>query len=125
MKKTISLLAVMLLFGLIAPAFAQDQKEEQPIYNHNTIYAGSFTARQLYLRGENKTIWDSSNRPKSIKDLGCDKAYTSLRDSGIWIGNLSDSGQCLGSGEAPEWTSGNYLNFLSEINKMKSGRVDN
>jgi hypothetical protein len=75
---------------------------------------------QLYKRTEINQIWSVSNRPKTLSDLTCNKSHETLITLGTWIGNLSDNGECLGYAEAPEWTTGNYLNYLSVKTKQKN-----
>lgn len=115
MKKLALLFLVLLLFVAVTPLCAQNLTKEQPIYLHDVIYEGSFKTYQLYNRSEIKRIWYESKRPRTVDQLVCSEANTRLLSIGVWVGNLSDDGKCLGYAEAPEWTSGNYLNFLSSI----------
>lgn len=114
MKNLILLSMIAFLFILAIPVYAQNQTEGSYLYNHNIKYDGSFEANRVYLYNEADGIWQTF---KSMNQFRCYEARTSLVSKGTWIGNISDEGQCLGSAEAPEWTSGNYLNFKHEKNK--------
>ncbi|RKX24149.1 MAG: hypothetical protein DRP47_11820 [Candidatus Zixiibacteriota bacterium] len=114
MKKMLLPLVVSFLLFLSISAFAQNQTEDLYIYNHNTKYDGSFDAERVYLYNDADGIWQGF---KTMRQFKCSDARRALISTGSWVGNLSDDGQCLGDAEAPEWTSGNYLNFRHEKNK--------
>lgn len=115
MKKIILLSVFALVSTFVLPVYAQNQKDELSIYNHNIKYHGSFETDRVYLYNEADAIWQGF---KTLNQFKCYEARTALTTTGAWVGNISDDGQCLGAAEAPEWTSGNFLNFRHEkINK--------
>lgn len=111
MKKMTLLLAIALLLVFVIPVYAQNQTEGLYVYNHEIKYDGSFETELVYLYNEADAIWQTFMAMKQFK---CYEARNSLMSKGTWIGNISDDGQCLGNAEAPEWTSGNFLNFRHE-----------
>ncbi len=88
-------------------------------YHAGYSYQGPFKTKEVFIRGEGKVIWYLSSQFNKIDQITCREASSALRNEGTWIGNLDDNGQCLDPGEAPEWTSGNYLNYLTEKNKAR------
>lgn len=122
--KTITILLIStLLFCVALSVSAQDQPKDMFVYDHSSTYDGPFKSSALYKRGENKIIWFASGQLKSIREVSCTTARSSLQANGTWVGNLSLEGECLDPGEAPEWTTGNYLNYLSEKNRRQFNRT--
>ena len=115
MKKMTFLFTVSLLFTLAISASAQEQtqdKKQDPfIYRHSINYSGNFKTDHVYLYNKADHIWQDF---KTMDQFKCYDAKAALQITGKWVGNLSDDGQCLGDAEAPEWISGNYLNFRHE-----------
>lgn len=120
-KHTIILLLALAFTAVTftGTASAKDQTEGADIFSYYTKYQGPFKSKQLYKRSEGKMIWYASTRFQKLKDISCQEASLKLRTRGTWTGNLSDKGECLGSAEASEWTTGSYLNYLSEKNNKK------
>lgn len=120
MKKNIVFPVLLLLLATLSnPAFSKDQTEKFLSFNNSTNYKGPFKSVQMFKRNEDRKIWFASKRFQSAREITCSVALATLRENGTWIGNLADNGQCLKPAEAPEWTTGNYLNFLSEKNNKQ------
>ncbi len=112
------LLLVLLLPGL-ALAAGKKNKGETPKsetvaeYQPDGRYAGIYKWERLYILSSRTKTWFASKAPKVWGTLPCQSARVALREKGHFLGNLSDDGRCLGDAEAPQWASGNYLNFMT------------
>jgi len=114
MKKVIFLSVLVFCFVLITPIYALDQIGEVYLYNHSAKYQGPFDVNRVYLFNEADGIWQTF---LAVNHFKCREARSSLEITGMWVGNISDDGKCLGDIEAPKWVSGNYLNFQHKHNK--------
>jgi hypothetical protein len=112
MKRIILPLIVSLLLSALPCLAAAEQESDVESYDYTQTYAGRFESDQLYQRSANKPDWQRTH--DTISDINCDEALDALQEDGTWTGNLSREGECLGSGEAPERTSGNYRNYLNQ-----------
>jgi hypothetical protein len=106
MKHMIFTLIVSLLLCTIQ-TFASESG-----YNYSQTYEGRFESDLLFQRDSRMPIWRPTH--SSISEISCDEAIDSLHETGLWTGNLSKEGECLGSEEAMEQTYGNYLNYLHQ-----------
>jgi hypothetical protein len=118
MKKTLFIVSLLLL-GFSIGTHAQDQTDLAFSYNRDTVYQGPFSPSMVFNRYERIKIWFPSKRFESLQKISCTEARSALEQNGTWNGNLADDGQCLEPGEAPDWATGNYLNFLSEKTQRK------
>jgi hypothetical protein len=112
MKYITSILVCLLIFTNLSTFTA---KAEDTTYDYTQTYDGRFQSDRLFQRDERKPIWrPNPGSPQLISEITCDDALDALHETGIWTGNLSDEGECLGSAEAMERTTGNYLNYLHQ-----------
>lgn len=118
------LFATFFLLSGLTYALDLDKVEKLPSYDYQVKYEGPFKTNQLYNRTEINIIWTNIKRPDGLSNIQCPEAINTLKTIGFWLGNLSDRGECLGNAEAPEWTSGNYLNFLSFKRKLEKQKLN-
>jgi len=116
MKKT-ALILCLLLIGFAFCAQAAERAKGPHTYDQKTAYDGPFKSSLLFVRYERNNLWYPSKRFQSKSQISCAEAYLALQ-KGPWLGNLDDDGSCLGVEEAPQWATGNYLNFLFNKNKL-------
>lgn len=126
--KFLTLLLTSLIFISTVVSAAETTVEDLSknlSYDYLTNYDGSFKTNRLYLRTEINQLWSRSNRPKTLSEIICTESLNALRANGTWIGNLSNGGKCLGYAEAPEWTTGNYMNFITIRSKQNNANKKN
>lgn len=112
--KKLTVILFLLLFALAVCANAEKKSENSLLYDQSVTYKGMFKSTQMFNRYERTKNWFPNKELKVLKEVSCGEARMALQRKGIWTGNLSDDGQCQDPGEAPQWATGNYLNFLSE-----------
>lgn len=111
--KKLTFILLFLLLAFAVSASAKKQVENPLVYDQDVVYQGQFKATQVYVRYDTNRFWYPSKRFESTRQIRCEEASLGIQ-GGLWIGNISDEGQCEDPGEAPEWATGNYLNFLLE-----------
>ncbi len=105
--------SLLLLMAFIPPCQASD-------FDYTTKYQGTFQSQRLFQRSEKHPIWlPCPGSPKLISDLNCSTALSTLHSKGTYTGNLSSNGTCLGTDEAPEYSYGNYLNYLKSSQALQ------
>ena len=109
----------IVLFGLLAlllpvlsAAADESASKAQPTYQPSHHYKGIYVGARLYQLDARTDTWLAHRQPPVWKGLRCRDAAFTLREKGIWTGNLSERGECYGYEEAPTFATGNYLNFL-------------